>query len=99
PLQLLSSDRRADRPEVTLPPRKRLRIVHRPGYEAGESSAAAAARSIEVGTITRLDDWLIRRLDVLERLGRIPYDLVQQSTLSFRGTSSDGSRRDPSTSG
>nr|GFB74337.1 hypothetical protein [Tanacetum cinerariifolium] len=48
PLQLLSSDRRADRPEVTLPPRKRLSIVHRPGYEAGESSAAAAARPIEV---------------------------------------------------
>nr|GFA18748.1 hypothetical protein [Tanacetum cinerariifolium] len=47
PLQLLSSDRRADRPEVTLPPRKRLSIVHRPGYEAGESSVAAAARPIE----------------------------------------------------
>nr|GFB03309.1 hypothetical protein [Tanacetum cinerariifolium] len=38
---------RADRPEVTLPPRKRLSIVHRLGYEAGESSAAVAARPIE----------------------------------------------------
>nr|GFB94971.1 hypothetical protein [Tanacetum cinerariifolium] len=47
PLQLLSSDRRADRPEVTLPPRKRLSIVHCSRYEAGESSAAAAARPIE----------------------------------------------------
>nr|GFD13717.1 hypothetical protein [Tanacetum cinerariifolium] len=47
PLQLLSSNRRADRPEVTLPPRKRLSIVHCSGYEAGESSAAAAARSIK----------------------------------------------------
>nr|GEW77122.1 hypothetical protein [Tanacetum cinerariifolium] len=48
PEELLSSDRRADRPEVTLPPRKRLSIVHCPGYEAGESSvAAAAARPIE----------------------------------------------------
>nr|GFB86454.1 hypothetical protein [Tanacetum cinerariifolium] len=47
PLQLLSSDRRADRPEVTLPPRKRLSIVHCPGYEAGKSSVAAAARPIE----------------------------------------------------
>nr|GEZ64984.1 reverse transcriptase domain-containing protein [Tanacetum cinerariifolium] len=47
PLQLLSSDRRADRPEVTLPPRKRLSIVHCPRYEAGESSVAAAARPIE----------------------------------------------------
>nr|GFB84218.1 hypothetical protein [Tanacetum cinerariifolium] len=47
PLQLLYYDRRADRPEVTLPPRKRLSIVHCPGYEAGESSVAAAARLIE----------------------------------------------------
>nr|GFB53470.1 hypothetical protein [Tanacetum cinerariifolium] len=47
PLQLLSSDRRADRPEVTLPPRKRLSIVHCPRYKVGESSVAAAARPIE----------------------------------------------------
>nr|GFD35994.1 hypothetical protein [Tanacetum cinerariifolium] len=46
-LRLLSSDRRADRPEVTLPHRKRLIIVHCSRYEAGESSAAAAARPIE----------------------------------------------------
>nr|GFD34603.1 hypothetical protein [Tanacetum cinerariifolium] len=47
PLQLLSSDRRADRPDVTLPPRKRLSIVHCSRYKAGESLAAAAARPIE----------------------------------------------------
>nr|GFB40990.1 hypothetical protein [Tanacetum cinerariifolium] len=47
PLQLLYSDRREDKPEVTLPPRKRLSIVHCSGYEAGESSVAAAARPIE----------------------------------------------------
>nr|GFD37283.1 hypothetical protein [Tanacetum cinerariifolium] len=47
PLQLLSFDRRADRTEVTLPPRKRLSIVHCPRYEAGESSVAAATRPIE----------------------------------------------------
>nr|GFB17196.1 hypothetical protein [Tanacetum cinerariifolium] len=47
PLQLLSFDRRANRPEITLPPRKRLSIVHCSGYEAGESLATAAARSIE----------------------------------------------------
>nr|GFC88707.1 hypothetical protein [Tanacetum cinerariifolium] len=46
-LRLLSSDRRADRPEVTLPPQKRLSIVYFLGYEVGESSAAAAARPIE----------------------------------------------------
>nr|GFC91717.1 hypothetical protein [Tanacetum cinerariifolium] len=44
---LLYSDRIADRPEVTLPPRKRLSIVHRLGYGAGESLVAAAARPIE----------------------------------------------------
>nr|GFB74957.1 hypothetical protein [Tanacetum cinerariifolium] len=37
----------SNRPEVTLPPRKRLSIVHCPGYEAGESSIADAARPIE----------------------------------------------------
>nr|GFB27819.1 hypothetical protein [Tanacetum cinerariifolium] len=47
PLQLLSYDRISNRPEVTLPPQKRLSIVHCPGYEAGESSVAAAARPIE----------------------------------------------------
>nr|GFA50427.1 hypothetical protein [Tanacetum cinerariifolium] len=44
---LLSSDRKADRPEVTLPPRKRLSTVHFPGYEARESSVATAARPIK----------------------------------------------------
>nr|GFB80129.1 hypothetical protein [Tanacetum cinerariifolium] len=47
PLQLLSFNHRADRPEVTLPPQNRLSIVHCSGYEAGESSVAAAARPIE----------------------------------------------------
>nr|GFC91133.1 hypothetical protein [Tanacetum cinerariifolium] len=31
----------------TLPPRKRLNIVHCPGYEVGESSVAAATRPIK----------------------------------------------------
>nr|GFB86216.1 hypothetical protein [Tanacetum cinerariifolium] len=47
PLQLLFSNRRADRPEVTLPPRKRLSIVHYPGYKVGESLVAVATRPIE----------------------------------------------------
>nr|GFB18407.1 hypothetical protein [Tanacetum cinerariifolium] len=33
-----------DKPEVSLPPRKRLGITFGPGYEVGESSSAAAAR-------------------------------------------------------
>nr|GFB72233.1 hypothetical protein [Tanacetum cinerariifolium] len=43
-LQIPSARRREDRPEVTLPPRKRLGIALGPGYEVGESSSAAAAR-------------------------------------------------------
>nr|GFB69330.1 hypothetical protein [Tanacetum cinerariifolium] len=44
PLQLPSPSRREDRPEVTLPPRKRLDIALGPRYEVGKSSYAAAAR-------------------------------------------------------
>ncbi|GJZ03991.1 hypothetical protein Tco_0537266, partial [Tanacetum coccineum] len=46
PLHLLSIDRREDRPEVCLPPRKRLCSTQGPRYDIGESSAAAAARPI-----------------------------------------------------
>nr|GEZ90943.1 putative reverse transcriptase domain-containing protein [Tanacetum cinerariifolium] len=41
PLQLPSASRREDRPEVTLPPQKRLGIALGPRYEVGESSSAA----------------------------------------------------------
>nr|GEX36190.1 hypothetical protein [Tanacetum cinerariifolium] len=44
PLHLTSASRREDRPEVTLPPQKRLGIDLGPRYEVGESSSAAAAR-------------------------------------------------------
>nr|GFB94844.1 hypothetical protein [Tanacetum cinerariifolium] len=44
PLQLPSASRREDRPEVTLPPQKRLDIALGPRYEVGESSSATAAR-------------------------------------------------------
>nr|GEW80995.1 hypothetical protein [Tanacetum cinerariifolium] len=45
PLLLTSASRREDRPEVTLPPWKKLGIALGPGYKVGEcSSAAAAAR-------------------------------------------------------
>ncbi|GKC79657.1 hypothetical protein Tco_1130431, partial [Tanacetum coccineum] len=42
PLHLLSTDHREDKPEVTLPHRKRLGITLGPRYEVGESSSAAA---------------------------------------------------------
>ncbi|GKD26927.1 hypothetical protein Tco_1233141 [Tanacetum coccineum] len=44
PLHLLSTDCREDRPEVTLPPQKRLGIALGPAYKVRESSFAAAAR-------------------------------------------------------
>ncbi|GJS84425.1 hypothetical protein Tco_0750966 [Tanacetum coccineum] len=44
PLHLHSSDRREDRPEVTLPPQKRLSIALGPAYEVGDSSSATDAR-------------------------------------------------------
>ncbi|GJY55972.1 putative reverse transcriptase domain-containing protein, partial [Tanacetum coccineum] len=45
PLLLLpSASHREDRPEVTLPPRKRLGIALGPRYEVGESSSTVAAR-------------------------------------------------------
>ncbi|GJZ54966.1 hypothetical protein Tco_0610159 [Tanacetum coccineum] len=44
PLHLLSTDRRADIPEVTLPPRKRLGIALGPRYKVGESLSAPTAR-------------------------------------------------------
>ncbi|GJV12416.1 putative reverse transcriptase domain-containing protein [Tanacetum coccineum] len=44
PLHLLSTDRREDRPKVTLPPRKRLGIALGLRYKIEESSSAAAVR-------------------------------------------------------
>nr|GEY31487.1 hypothetical protein [Tanacetum cinerariifolium] len=44
PLQLPFASHKEDRPEVTLPPQKRLGIALGPRYEVGESSSVAAAR-------------------------------------------------------
>ncbi|GJY75928.1 hypothetical protein Tco_0481044 [Tanacetum coccineum] len=44
PMHLLSTDRRADRLKVTLPPQKRLGITLGPRYEVRESSSTVAAR-------------------------------------------------------
>ncbi|GJW86839.1 hypothetical protein Tco_0162179 [Tanacetum coccineum] len=60
PLLLPSASRREDRPEVTLPPRKRLGIALGLGYEVGESSSAAAARPagglrVDYGFVATMD--------------------------------------------
>ncbi|GKD89670.1 hypothetical protein Tco_1365177, partial [Tanacetum coccineum] len=44
-MQLPSTNRREDSPELTLPPRNRLGIALGPTYEVRESSSATAARS------------------------------------------------------
>ncbi|GJU41338.1 hypothetical protein Tco_1194295 [Tanacetum coccineum] len=46
PLHLLSADSRADKPKVTLPPRKRLGITLGPRYEVGESLSSPTARPL-----------------------------------------------------
>ncbi|GKC82266.1 hypothetical protein Tco_1137983, partial [Tanacetum coccineum] len=68
PLHLLSSDRREDRPKVTLLPRKRLGIALGPRYEIGESSSAAAARPArglreDYGFVATMDREIGRDLD------------------------------------
>ncbi|GKA87241.1 hypothetical protein Tco_0808952, partial [Tanacetum coccineum] len=46
PLSLPTDSHREGRPEVNLPPRMGLGLALGPGYEVGESSAAAAARPV-----------------------------------------------------
>ncbi|GJX28392.1 hypothetical protein Tco_0236471 [Tanacetum coccineum] len=60
PLHLLSTNRREGRPEVTLPPRKRLGIALGHAYEVGESSSAATTRPVgglraDYGFVTTMD--------------------------------------------
>nr|GFC64244.1 hypothetical protein [Tanacetum cinerariifolium] len=65
PLQLPSASRMEDRPEVTLPPRKRLDIALGPRYEVGVSSSAAVARpaggfKADYGFVTTVDREIMR---------------------------------------
>ncbi|GKB49891.1 hypothetical protein Tco_0900644, partial [Tanacetum coccineum] len=76
PLHLLSTDRREDIPEVTLPPRKRLGIALGPAYEVGESSSAAAARPAgglraDYGFVATMDREIRRDLERDVRYGII----------------------------
>ncbi|GKA93115.1 hypothetical protein Tco_0815101 [Tanacetum coccineum] len=65
PLLLPSTNYREDRPEVTLPPRKRLSIALGLRYEVEESSSAAAARPTgglraDYGFVATLDREIMR---------------------------------------
>ncbi|GJW19821.1 hypothetical protein Tco_0027257 [Tanacetum coccineum] len=68
PLHLLSANRRADRPEVTLPPQKRLGIALGPRYEVRESLFATAARPtrglrVDYGFVATIDREIMRDLE------------------------------------
>nr|GFA16663.1 hypothetical protein [Tanacetum cinerariifolium] len=63
--ELPSASRMEDRPEVTLPPRKRLDITLGPRYEVGESSSAAATRPVgglraDYGFVATVDREIMR---------------------------------------
>nr|GEY98817.1 hypothetical protein [Tanacetum cinerariifolium] len=65
PASPLSPCRREDRPEVILPPQKRLDIALGPRYEIGESSSATAARPpgglrADYGFVATVDREIIR---------------------------------------
>nr|GFA70729.1 hypothetical protein [Tanacetum cinerariifolium] len=66
---------REDRPEVTLPPQKRLHIALRPRYEVGESSSAAAARPAggQISEIRELQAVDRRRKTVISELLRMDH--------------------------
>ncbi|GJZ27588.1 hypothetical protein Tco_0572235 [Tanacetum coccineum] len=68
PWYLLSTDRRADRPKVTLPPRKRLGIALGPRYEVEEISSAPTARPpggfrADYGFVATMDREIMRDLE------------------------------------
>ncbi|GJS47520.1 hypothetical protein Tco_0597641 [Tanacetum coccineum] len=68
PLYLLSTDRRVDRLEVTLPPRKRLGITLSSRYEVGESSSTPTARPlggiwVDYGFVATMDREIMRDLE------------------------------------
>nr|GEZ31805.1 hypothetical protein [Tanacetum cinerariifolium] len=75
PLQLPSASHRDDRPEVTLPPRKRLDIALGPRYEVGESSSTAAARPAggQMSDIRELQAADRKRQTVISELLRIDH--------------------------
>ncbi|GJT68116.1 hypothetical protein Tco_1019596 [Tanacetum coccineum] len=68
PLHLLSTDRRVDKLEVSLPPRKRLGIALCPRYEVGESSSAPTTKPLggfraDYGFVATMDREIMRDLE------------------------------------
>ncbi|GKE70907.1 hypothetical protein Tco_1528979, partial [Tanacetum coccineum] len=86
PLHLLFTDCRADRPEVTLPPRKRLGIALGLRYEVGESSSSPTARPpggfrAYYGFVATMDREIMRDLErdvgygITDTWDEIPVDM------------------------
>ncbi|GJR24823.1 hypothetical protein Tco_0973350 [Tanacetum coccineum] len=89
PLHLLFTDRRADRLEVTLPPRKRLGIPLFPRYEVGESSSAPTARPLggfrtDYGFVATIDREIMR--DVERDVGYGITDTWDEMPVDMPGT-------------
>ncbi|GKD75932.1 hypothetical protein Tco_1334214 [Tanacetum coccineum] len=94
PLYLLSTDHRVDRPEVTLPPRKRLGIALGLRYEVGESSSAAARPPrgfrVDYGFVATIDREIMRDLDryvgygITDTWDEMPVDMPGASRLMTR---------------
>ncbi|GKE53307.1 hypothetical protein Tco_1488463 [Tanacetum coccineum] len=85
-MHLLSTDRRADRPEVTLPPQKRLGITLGLIYEIGEGSSAPTARPPggfrrDYGFVATIDKKIMRDLErdvsygITDTWNEIPLDM------------------------
>ncbi|GJZ71247.1 putative reverse transcriptase domain-containing protein, partial [Tanacetum coccineum] len=92
PLLLPSIDRRANKPEVCLPPRKRLCIALGPRYEVDESSSAPTARPTggfraDYSFVATLDDEIrhdLERDDTDEIYGRLDDTQDARAVLSGR---------------
>ncbi|GKE76671.1 hypothetical protein Tco_1542791, partial [Tanacetum coccineum] len=92
PLLLPFTDRRAERPEVCLPPQKRLCIALGPRYEVGENSSAPIARPTrgfraDYGFVATLDKEIRRdpeRDDTDEIYGRLDEAQEARAVLSGR---------------
>ncbi|GJZ77374.1 hypothetical protein Tco_0642046, partial [Tanacetum coccineum] len=100
PLLLPSASYREDKPEVTLPPWKRLGIALSPGYEVGESSSAAAARPArglraDYGFVATMDREIRRDPERLVGYGITESDAVITGT-GYRTTGTAGTRLESS---
>ncbi|GJX10717.1 reverse transcriptase domain-containing protein [Tanacetum coccineum] len=94
PLQLLPSDHRTDRPEITLPPRKGMGVDLGPRYKIGEGSSAArptGGRRTDYGFVGTMDTEIRRQRaeEVSYRIRDVwvdPREIVEEvATMTLEG--------------